>query len=230
MYHSKKTKTDMDSYLKSVDKLRGISIFYRGWFLLLLLLISLNQAKAQSSDVIIEDIKFESEGVSLAGTIYKPQHSYAAVVIVHGSDQTPRMREFASFLADKGISVLTYDKRGVGESGGVYAGPEVGTNNVDSANLTLLAKDASATANVLHQRDNSVPIGLVGFSQAGWIIPIAANNNSIVEFMVVFCGPLVSTHEQLLFQFYTGGDSDFWDSHTETETREHIRNNADSIL
>ena len=218
------------SYIKSVNKLRDISIFYRGYFFLLLLLISLNQVKAQSSDVLTEDIRFESEGISLAGTIYKPQHPHAAVVIVHGSDQTPRMREFASFLANKGISVLTYDKRGVGESGGVYAGPEVGTNNVDTTNLNLLAKDASAAVNILHQHDKNVPIGLVGFSQAGWIIPIAAKINSIVEFMVVFCGPLVSTREQLLFQFHTGGDPDFWNNHTESGTREHMCNNADSIL
>ena len=39
-------------------------------------------------------------------------------------------------LAETGIVVLTYDKRGVGKSGGVYAGPKVGTNNVDAADLT----------------------------------------------------------------------------------------------
>ena len=218
------------SYIKSVDKLRDILFFYRRWLFLLFLLISLNEIKAQSSGIITEDVRFESEGISLAGTIYKPRHSHAAVVLVHGSDQTPRMREFASVLANKGISVLTYDKRGVGESGGIYVGPEVGTNNVDTANLILLAKDASAAVNILHQRDKSAPIGLIGFSQAGWIIPIAAKSNPTVEFMVVFCGSLVSTYEQLLFQFYTEGNPDFWDSHNETETREYIRNNADLIF
>ncbi|WP_431243610.1 hypothetical protein ACQ9BO_03250 [Flavobacterium sp. P21] len=54
------------------------------------------------------------------------------------------MIDFATTLANNGIAVLTYDKRGVGESGGVYAGPEVGTNNVDFVNLTLLSLDASA--------------------------------------------------------------------------------------
>lgn len=177
--------------------------------------------------MITEDIKFKSAGVSLAGTIYKPRHSHAAAVIVHGSDQQPRMREFASLLAENGISVLTYDKRGVGESGGIYAGPEVGTNNIDSANLTLLAEDANAAVNVLHQRDKDIPIGLVGFSQAGWIIPIAANKNSLVDFIVLFSGPVISTLEQLRFQFFTEGKPDFWDSHTETEAREHIRSDAD---
>lgn len=215
------------SKVKSVDALKDIVIFCRACLFLLLLLVSLNQVKAQSLDVITEDIIFKSEGVSIAGTIYKPRHSYAAVVIVHGSDKQPRMRDFASLLAENGILVLTYDKRGVGESGGIYAGPEVGTNNIDSANLALLAKDANAAVNVLHQWDKSIPIGLVGFSQAGWIIPIAANKNSQVNFMVLFSGSVVPTLEQLRFQFFTEGKSDFWDNHTESETREHIHIDAD---
>lgn len=33
--------------------------------------------------------------------------------------------------------------------------------------------------------------------------------------MVIFSGPVVSTLEQLRFQFYTQGDSNFWETHTE---------------
>ncbi|MDR1718220.1 MAG: lysophospholipase [Prevotella sp.] len=217
------TKKDcIISYIKSVDRLINIAVFYRGCLFALLLLVSLNQVKAQSPDVTAEDIRFESAGVTLAGTIYTPRHSHAAVVLVHGSGQAPRMREFASLLAEKGISVLTYDKRGVGESEGIYAGPEVGTNNVDSANLTLLAKDASTALNVLHQLDKNVPIGLVGISQAGWIIPIAANNNPIVDFMVLFSGAVIPTLDQLIFQHYTEGKPDFWDSHTDADVRKYI--------
>jgi len=87
-------------------------------------------------------------------------------------------------LAKRGISVLTYDKRGVGKSNGIYAGPEVGTNNIDSLNLTILAKDASAAVNMLHQQYKNTPIGILGFSQAGWINPIASNQNPLIEFMV----------------------------------------------
>ena len=106
-------------------------------------------------------------------TIYIPKKPQAAIVIVHGSDQVPRMIKFAELLSKNDILVLTYDKRGVGESGGVYAGPEVGTNNISRDNLNLLAKDASAAVNTIHKENKNLPIGLVGFSQAGWIIPIA---------------------------------------------------------
>lgn len=177
----------------------------------------------------IENIKFKSTGITLSGTIFKPKHPHAAIVLVHGSGQEKRMIEVATLLAKNGIAALTYDKRGVGESGGVYAGPEVGTNNIDSANLNLLASDASAAANKLSLslREKHVPLGLLGFSQAGWIIPMAAEQNSLINFIVIFSGPVVTSQEQLRFQFYTSGKSNFWDMHTEAEVREHIKNDPD---
>jgi len=208
-------------YIKAVKKL---PIFIG----IVLLWIPLNQANAQSLDSITtKNVTFKSEGVNLAGTIYEPKHSHAALVIVHGSGQEPRMTKFSELLAKNRISVLTYDKRGIGESGGIYAGPEVGTNNISSVNLNLLAKDASAAVNTLHQKNKNIPIGLVGFSQAGWIIPIAANKNPLVEYMVLFSCPTITTLEQLRFQFYTNGNTDFWENHTEAEAREHIKNDPD---
>lgn len=174
-----------------------------------------------------EDVTFESEGIKLAGTIYSPNNPHTAIVIVHGSDQVPRMTKFAELLAENDILVLTYDKRGVGESGGVYAGPEVGTNNISVENLKLLAKDASSAVNVIHKKNEDLPIGLLGASQAGWIIPIVANKNPLVKFMVLFSSPTITTLEQLRFQFYTNGRTDFWDNHTEEDARRHIKNDPD---
>jgi len=176
-----------------------------------------------------KSVTFNSVGVNLSGTIFKPKNPHAAVVLVHGSGQEIRMIELASLLAKKGIAVLTYDKRGVGKSGGTYAGPEVGTNNIDSANLNLLALDANAASNTLLSNlpSKHVPLGLIGFSQAGWIIPIAATKNPKLNFIILFSGPVITTLEQLRFQFYTQGKSDFWDTHTEADAREHIHNDPD---
>ena len=197
-------------------------------FLLLIQTVIVNQGFAQKfNPVIKQDIIINSEGVNLAGTIYKPKNAYASVVVVHGSGQETRMTEFAELLANSGISVLTYDKRGVGKSGGVYAGPEVGTNNVDSLNINLLAKDARAALNKIKNYSNGTPIGLLGFSQAGWIIPIAANNNPLVNFMVLFSCPTITSLEQLRFQFYTNGNTNFWVNHTEEDARNHIKNDSD---
>jgi hypothetical protein len=174
-----------------------------------------------------ESVSFISQGVRLSGTIYIPKVSHAAVVLVHGSGQETRMQEFAALLAASGCAVLTYDKRGVGASEGVYAGPEVGTNNIDSTNLHLLAQDARAAVNLLKQKHPSLPIGLLGFSQAGWIIPLAATDNPLVQFMVLFSGPTLTTLEQLRFQFYTAGRTDFWEHHSEADAREHVTTDPD---
>lgn len=183
----------------------------------------------QSADFTIQDVKFESQGITLAGSILQPKKPFAAVVIVHGSDPVKREMEFAKRLAKEGIAVFTYDKRGVGESGGVYVGPSVGTNNIDTTNLTLLAQDANAAVEKFqtYLKDKKTPIGLVGFSQAGWIIPMAASKNPQIEFMVLFSGPTITTLEQLRFQFYTNGNNSFWENHTEADAIEHIKNDPD---
>jgi len=203
--------------------------FYSNLFLWLLLITLPEIIFSQSADFTIQDVKFESQGVTLAGSILTPKRTFAAVVIVHGSDPVKREMEFAKRLAKEGIAVFTYDKRGVGESGGVYVGPSVGTNNVDSANLNLLSHDARAAVNIFrtYLKDKKTPIGLVGFSQAGWIIPIAASNNPQIEFMVLFSCPTITTLEQLRFQFYTNGNNNFWENHTESDAREHTQNDPD---
>jgi dienelactone hydrolase len=178
---------------------------------------------------VIEEVAFDSAGVVLSGTLHRATQPFAAVVIVHGSGQEQRMSDFAALLAQRGITALTYDKRGVGRSGGVYAGPEVGTNNIDAANLALLAADAAAAVRTLADRIAAQPgkIGLLGFSQAGWIVPIAAKQAPTVQFMVLFSGPVVTAREQLRFQFMTSGQPGFWDTHTEAAMRERLRTEPD---
>lgn len=203
--------------------------FFSNTFLWLLLTVLPEITFSQSIDFTIQDVKFESHGDTLVGSILKPKKTFAAVVIVHGSDPVKREMEFAKLLAKEGIAVLTYDKRGVGESGGVYVGPSVGTNNIDSTNLNLLSHDASTAINILriNLEDKKIPIGLIGFSQAGWIIPLTAEKNKGVKFMVIFSGPVITTLEQLRFQFYTNGNENFWDTHKELDAREHIKNAPD---
>ena len=76
------------------------------------------------------------------------------------------MLPFARFLIRHGIAVLGYDKRGVGES----------TGDWNIATFEDLAGDAvAAVAYVKTRRDiDASQIGLLGWSQAGWIMPLAA--------------------------------------------------------
>ena len=198
-------------------------------FLWLSLIILPQIVFSQSTDFTIQDVKFESQGITLAGSVLMPKNPFAAVVIVHGSDPVKREIEFAKRLAKEGIAVLTYDKRGVGASGGVYVGPSVGTNNIDITNLDLLSSDANEAVKTFrtYLKNKKTPIGLLGFSQAGWIMPITASKNPQIEFMVLFSCPTITTLEQLRFQFYTNGNNQFWENHTDADARDHTKNDPD---
>jgi uncharacterized protein len=170
---------------------------------LLVLCATAGGLQAAQPAMTTKEVGFRSAGIALSATTYVPHRPLAAVVLVDGSGQVTRKFDFAQLLANNDIAVLTYDKRGVGVSQGTYAGPEVGTNNVSPGNPALLARDASAAVNELRRRmpRNHSAVRLLGFSQAGWVIPLAARRNPAVKFMVLLSGPIVTTREQLRFQF-----------------------------
>jgi dienelactone hydrolase len=92
---------------------------------------------------------------------------------------------------------LCYDKRGIGQSTGEYA--VVGTKN-SIRMFDLLGGDMAAGVSFLRSRDeiDSARIGLVGNSQAGWIIPVAATKVR-PAFMIMLVGPTVSTGEEIFY-------------------------------
>ena len=116
---------------------------------------------------------------------------FPAIVMAHGSGQVTRHDQgyFAREWLNLGFAVLRYDKRGVGESTGVYSG--VGIRNGERM-IADLASDAAAAARFLRTRPGIDPkrVGLFGNSQAGWILPHAARELGDVPFMVLWSGPV----------------------------------------
>lgn len=148
---------------------------------------------------------FENEGVTLAGGLYLPVAApVAGIVIVHGSGPTWRMEDTARLFAERGFAVLTYDKRGVGKSGGVYEGDR----NVTAENLALLASDARAAMRWLRARPELAGLksGYWGISQAGWIIPLAASQAPGADFMVLWSGPVCTVAEEIEAGIGKGGN------------------------
>ncbi|MEL6869406.1 MAG: alpha/beta hydrolase [Pseudomonadota bacterium] len=147
-------------------------------------------------------VTFESRGATLAGTLVLPDQSppVAAVVFVHGSGKQPRSIAVARRFAQDGIAALVYDKRGVGESGGHFEGKQP----VSEVNLDLLAADAQAAVLALTRETalKGVPIGLTGISQAGWIVPLAAQRAD-VDFLVLWSGPVCKISEEDIYSKYT---------------------------
>jgi pimeloyl-ACP methyl ester carboxylesterase len=139
---------------------------------------------------------FPSGNIRLAYTLNVPTGTgpFPAIVMGHGSGYATRyqMGSVASAFVGAGFAVLRYDKRGVGDSGGVY---EVAGNVANSERVfPTLADDMLAGVEFLKTRPAVDPsrIGLFGASQAGWIIPLAASRSPDVKFMILVVGPTVS--------------------------------------
>ena len=128
--------------------------------------------------VRIEQIHFVSMGDTIRGSIVFPKEIQPcpAVVLVPGSGKSTRLNNYARKFASKGIAALTYDKRGVGESGGRYRN----RGNATKKNLYLLAKDVLAAVSLLsnHSGIDTDCIGLWAFSQGGWIQELIMKSNS----------------------------------------------------
>lgn len=150
-----------------------------------------------------------ADGTTLAATLSLPRwarHPVPAVVIVHGSGRLTRHDLVGDVrgLVKRGIGVLAYDKRGCGASGGVYPqGGDLGFEGV----LRLLARDAEGAFARLRDEPGVDPsrLGFFGASQAGWIIPLAAERlEPRPRFHVILSGPAVSTGVEAFYSQLTG--------------------------
>ena len=175
-------------------------------------LIAVSMLVVDSGVLLIrgERVSFEGDGVVLQGMLALPRwhdSPYPAAVIVHGSGRTTArdMRAYARRLVPHGMAVLMYDKRGVGGSGGDYS-----VIGVDDSELLLgrLAGDAAAAVRHLSARADidADRIGLVGGSQAGWIMPLAAVRSDDVAFIVAISGPAVTYGQEIHYSRLTGDD------------------------
>ena len=150
---------------------------------------------------------FQNGEVSLSYILERPdgRGPFPAVVLGHGSGET--RKEHASFLASqwlaRGYAALRYDKRGVGGSTGTYS--MVGVGNSERMFADLAGDMAAGVALLRSLPDiDGKRIGLMGPSQAGWIIPVAARM-ARPQFMVIIVGPTVTVGEEIYFSRFAEG-------------------------
>jgi uncharacterized protein len=143
-----------------------------------------------------QDVTFSNGGVHLAGTLISPatKGKHPAVILVHASGAEDReyLLPFARFLIRHGIAVLGYDKRGVGRS----------TGDWNAASFDDLAGDVVAAFDYLKTSADidSSQIGLLGWSQAGWVMPLAAVRAKDLAFLISISGAGVPAAETTLDQ------------------------------
>jgi len=145
-------------------------------------------------------LRARSLGATLSGSLFLPDGvgPFPAVLWVHGSGPRERLAYGALHVEDlvrRGIAVYSYDKRGVGESDGACC----------PVHFDLLARDVLANVEALRALSAVDPdrIGLLGVSQAGWVVPIAASLDARLAFAIVLSGPAVTVGEESLFSSLT---------------------------
>jgi uncharacterized protein len=159
----------------------------------------------------LTELRFASEGVTLAGTLVTPPTPgpHPLLVNVHASGRATHdwwTAQMTAFFLSEGFAVFTYHKRGTGQSGGKYVGADSQTSSTSLQNLALLAKDARAAVKAAAQnpRIDRRRIGLFGIGEAGWIMPSAAAGLPAVRFLISFSAPAVPVSlaelHSLLFQ------------------------------
>ena len=143
-----------------------------------------------------EEVNYKSGGITLSGTLIKPDSSknYPVVVMIHGSSGQGKMtrettRSRAILFVKSGIAALIYDRRGNGKSSG---------EDDRILKMELLAKDAAAGVEFLATRNdiNKTKIGVYGISQGGWVAPYAVNFTNKINFVITVSAPGITPDEQ----------------------------------
>lgn len=114
---------------------------------------------------------------------------FPAVVLVHGSGKESAVDTYymAYLFAAHGVATLAYDKRGTGRSTGKF-----------SQNFHVLSDDTVAAVEWLRTRPEIDPnrIHLAGYSQGGWIAPLAASKTEGIRSLLINYGPMVPIKEE----------------------------------
>ena len=136
-------------------------------------------------------VAFGSGEATLCGRLDLPEGPgpFPAMVPVHGSgsDAAQDFMYTPDFYLASGFAVLTYDKRGTGCSGGDF------TFDYDA-----LARDAVAATRWLAARPevDGDRIVMAGYSQGGWVAPLAAGLGAPVRGVIVNYGMIESSAEE----------------------------------
>jgi pimeloyl-ACP methyl ester carboxylesterase len=133
------------------------------------------------------ELRIERGDATLAASYSSAGES--AIVALHGAGEGTRegllYEHLHEVLPPAGIGVVTFDRRGEGES----------TGDATRGRFRLQAEDALAVAEAI----DADRVGLWGHSQGGWVAPIAATMSDRVRFLVLVASVGVTPREQMMY-------------------------------
>lgn len=152
---------------------------------------------AQRSPSTTRSGRVSNEGVKLYYELDLPTRGtkpFPLVVLSHDSSRSSAANsmKFAKPLLERGIAVLRNDKRGVGKSQGKFS---------KSVSDLALAGDLESLVEFGKRQPeiDTKRIGLVGISQAGFVIPVAASRCPDVRFAIILSGTTVTVAQHNYF-------------------------------
>lgn len=135
-------------------------------------------------------LNFEHGGNQLEGMLIKPKRLKGptpVLLFIDGDGDAPYdgygySEHVWRSLADVGIASFSWNKPGVGGS----------TGNWLHQSLEERADEVIAAIEMLKLREDILEhkIGLIGWSQAGWVMPIVASKSDYPDFMIVVSGAI----------------------------------------
>ncbi len=165
--------------------------------LLLLLLMSFLSVgcAVDSAGFKLQRMAFQSGGNKLWGTLVTPRQTTGEVpilIFIHGDgelnfDAFGYYRPFWEALAEKGVGAFVWDKPGVGGSSG----------NWERQSMIDRATEVEDAITFLRsQQELSLSrIGLIGFSQAGWVMPLV-NADKFALCCMIFISTAIDWQQQ----------------------------------
>ncbi|TVR84150.1 MAG: alpha/beta hydrolase [Saprospirales bacterium] len=178
------------------------------WFCLSAIISEANGQELTGTRVDTLSLQVESEGYVLDGLVLRCPELIGprpALIYLVGSGEGSTMKSNSSlvryFLEESFLSegyVLVYfDKRGLGDSEGLWYNASFEDRALDAANVAAAVKDMSFV-----DKDN---IFLIGHSQGGWIVQVALSMYpELFRAGVSMAGPTFGVRKQLINDYWSG--------------------------
>jgi dipeptidyl aminopeptidase/acylaminoacyl peptidase len=160
-------------------------------FLFALLLVG--QLYSFPEKYVQKEIQFQFESDTISGVLILPQEKneqYAdppLVIFVHGDGAAARdafgyYKPIWNELTKRGIACLSLDKKGVGQSTGNWL-----DQSMNDRAKEIIAAIEYAKSDLGF---NNSAIGLIGFSQGGWVMPKVATLSDYPDFIISISGAI----------------------------------------
>jgi predicted alpha/beta hydrolase len=137
---------------------------------------------SDATEVLVQDTTIAArDGYALAATVFTPHAAPRGAVLINSATAVPRKiyRGFATYLAQQGFTVLSYDYRGTG-----------GSRPASLRGFAVRMRDWAAldvAAAIAHMRQvwPQLPLAVVGHSFGGQAIGLVPNNTEISRVLLV---------------------------------------------